>query len=239
MVRIDPDGQLDDWYKEDDEFKWDDRVTDQKTAEKLHGGKAIYVGKEATISSVKNGKIMDKVGLHADGTVTKGGKRLAINSTMRFSNASGSSFQSRQTQGSFFSIGVDGALIGGFGFQVGLVSDAVGDTSFFINFNANVGFGGGAGWDAGTISPTGNNQFLTSDFDGNSGGYNVGISTPILDASWGKGGSVDNNWHATNKVRPSKFGDIQRGYKTEQSGFGVGTGIGAGAMYSYGTTKVF
>ncbi|WP_430612239.1 hypothetical protein [Flavobacterium sp. JP2137] len=240
---IDPTGMAaeenDEWVKKGNTYFWDDRVTSQETASKYHGGEAKHIGVDKTVSTDKNGKTVDSVTLSNDGSMTKGNKTVGVNSNEKLTNQSGSTFISRQTQGSFLSIGVDGALMGGFGFQVGLVSDAVGDTSFFINFNANIGVGGGAGWDAGTISPTGDNQFLTSDFGGNSASYNAGISTPILDASWGKGGSVDSNWHATDKMRPSKFGDIQRGYKTSQSGFGLGSGFGAGAMYSYGTTKVF
>ncbi|WP_430612265.1 hypothetical protein [Flavobacterium sp. JP2137] len=240
---IDPTGMAaeenDEWVKKGNTYFWDDRVTSQETASKYHGGEAKHIGVDKTVSTDKNGKTVDSVTLSNDGSMTKGNKTVGVNSNEKLMNQSGSTFISRQTQGSFLSIGVDDALMGGFGFQVGLVSDAVGETSFFINFNANIGVGGGAGWDAGTISPTGDNQFLTSDFGGNSASYNAGISTPILDASWGKGGSVDSNWHATDKMRSSNFGKMDRGYKTSQSGFGVGSGFGAGAMYSYGTTKVF
>ncbi|WP_430612233.1 RHS repeat-associated core domain-containing protein [Flavobacterium sp. JP2137] len=240
---IDPTGMAaeenDEWVKKGNTYFWDDRVTSQETASKYHGGEAKHIGVDKTVSTDKNGKTVDSVTLSNDGSMTKGNKTVGVNSNEKLTNQSGSTFISRQTQGSFLSIGVDGALMGGFGFQVGLVSDAVGDTSFFINFNANIGVGGGAGWDAGTISPTGDNQFLNSDFDGNSGGYNAGISTPILDASWGKGGSVDSNWHATNKMNHTEFGANRRGYKTTQSGFSTGSGFRAGGMYSYGTTKVF
>ena len=48
---------------------------------------------------------------------------------------------------------------------------------------------------------------------------------------------------ATDKMSPSNFGqnkgEIQRGYKVQQSGMGPGGSYGAGGIYSYGTTKTF
>ncbi len=237
---IDPTGmEGEEWVKENNTYKWDDRVKDQKTATEYHGKNARYIGVNTTVSTVRNGESVDAVRLNDDGTVTKNGTTLGVNSSKTFTNEYGSVFKPKQTQGSFLSIGFDGALIGGFGVQVGLVNDAVGNTDFFINFNGNIGFGGGAGWDAGTVAPTGNNQFLNSDFAGNSGGYNAGVSTPLFDASWTKGGSVKSDWHATDKMNPSKFGDHRSGYRTNQAGFGSGGSWRVGGMYSFGTTKTF
>src|SRR5699024_1718382 len=103
----------------------------------------------------------------------------------------------------------------------------------------NLGFGLSLGLVAGTMTPTEGHQFLNTDFDGNSAGYNIGVSTPVFDASWTKGGSVDKNWHATDKLDSSRFGKNRRGYKTIQAGFGPGGSWSAGGMWSYGTTKTF
>ncbi len=84
-----------------------------------------------------------------------------------------------------------------------------------------------------------NNQFLNTDFDGNSSVYNVGVSTPIFDASWQKGGSIEKNWHARKKMHSSNFGDHERGYNINSSGSGPGGSWGANGIYSFGTTKVF
>lgn len=123
------------------------------------------------------------------------------------------------------------------------MNDAVGSTDFFINFNGNIGFGLFTGLSTGTVSPTGGNQFVTSDFAGNSSSYSAGANSPIYDASWTSGGTIDSNMHAVDKMNPSNFGrnkgEIQRGYTIEQSGMAPGTGWGGGLIYSYGTTKTF
>jgi hypothetical protein len=240
LARIDPDGKLDEWVKtEDNTYVWDDRVTDQASAVEHHGENAKHVGASATVQSVSGGEVLDSVNLNSDGTVTKNGTTLAQGSSESFTNAAGSSFQSRQTEGSFVGVGYNFALLGGFGLDIGLVMDAVGNSDFYINFNGNLGFGGGLGLNVGSVLPTGGNQFLTSDFAGNSSSYSIGVTTPILDASISPGGSINSNLHAVDKMNTSNFGKIDRGYRTEQSGFGKPGGFGFGAMYSYGTTKVF
>jgi RHS repeat-associated protein len=243
IKRIDPTGMLDEWVKDGDNYIWDDRVTDQATAEQYRGSGASYIGKAATVTSKQGGRILDSVKLNSDGSVTKNNVTLEAGSDGAFVNAAGSSFQPRQTQGSFISFGFDGAFVGGFGVQLGLVNDAVGSTDFFINFNGNIGFGLFTGLSTGTVSPTGGNQFVTSDFAGNSSSYSAGANSPIYDASWTSGGTIDSNMHAVDKMNPSNFGrnkgEIQRGYTIEQSGMAPGTGWGGGLIYSYGTTKTF
>lgn len=128
-------------------------------------------------------------------------------------------------------------MIGGFGVQIGLVNDSVGNTDFFINFNGNMGIGLFTGLSAGKINPSGDNQFVTDDFSGTSSSITGGGSTPVFDASWTAGGSIDNSLHATDKMNPANFGKTRNGYKVEQSGMGPGGSWGAGVMYSFGTTK--
>ena len=243
IKRIDPTGMLDEWVKNDDSYLWDDRVTDQTTAEKYHGGDAKYIGSTATVKSVQGGKTLDSIKLNSNGSVTKNDVTLEAGSDGAFTNVAGSSFKPRQTSGSFISFGFDAGFVGGFGIQLGLVNDAVGETDFFINFNGNIGIGLFTGLSAGTVTPTGENQFITSDFSGNSSSYTVGASSPVFDASWTSGGTIDNNMPAVDKMNPSNFGrnkgDLQRGYRTKESGMGPGGGWGAGGIYSYGTTKVF
>src|SRR5699024_4180585 len=236
----DPTGMAaEEWVKKDGKYFWDDRVVDQATAEEHHGEEAKHIGVNKVVSTVVNGEKVDSVALNEDGTVTKDGKTLTENSNKTFKNKFGSTFQPRQTNGSFVSFGFDGALLGGFGLQIGLVSDALGDVSFFVNFNGNLGFGLSLGLEAGTMTPTGGHQFLNTDFDGNSSVYNVGVSTPIFDASWQKGGSIEKNWHARKKMHSSNFGDHERGYNINSSGSGPGGSWGANGIYSFGTTKVF
>ncbi len=239
IKRIDSTGMLDEWVKNDDSYLWDDRVIDQTTAEKYHGGDAKYIGSTATVKSVQGGKTLDSIKLNSNGSVTKNDVTLEAGSDVAFTNVAGSSFKPRQTSGSFISFGFDAGFVGGFGIQLGLVNDAVGETDFFINFNGNIGIGLFTGLSAGTVTPTGENQFITSDFLGNSSSYTVGASSPVFDASWAPGGTINNNSHAIDKINTSNFGNTPRGYKTSETGMGPGGGWGAGGMYSYGTTKVF
>jgi RHS repeat-associated protein len=240
MRFVDPDGmQGEDWVKKDGKYFWDDRVNDSKTAKEVHGDDAEYVFKSGSIETSKNGKNIDSVDLNSDGTVTKNGETLAVDSDKTFTNAAGSIFEPKQTKGSFISVGYDIALFGGFGIQIGLVNDAVGDTDFFVNFNGNMGLGLFTGLSAGTVDPTGDNQFLTGDFSGTGSSYTAGFNTPIFDASWTAGGNIDNSLHATDKMKPENFGNMRRGYTVEQSGMGPGGSWGAGGMYSFGTTKTF
>ncbi|WP_242499274.1 RHS repeat protein [Flavobacterium sp. 140616W15] len=230
-------GGGDDWVKDGDGYMWDDRVTDQATAEEYHGSGAKYIGEAATVTSKQNGNVLDSVSLNSDGSVTKDGVTIQAGSDGSFTNAAGSSFKSRQTGGSFVSVGFDGAFGGGFGVQLGIVNDAVGNTDLFLNFNGNIGFGLFMGLSAGTVSPTGDNQFTTSDFAGNSSSYTAGVSAPVFDASWTAGGTIDNKANAVDKMNPSDFGRTPRGYSIDQSGMGPGGAWGAGGIYSYGTTK--
>ena len=236
----DPTGMAaEEWVNKDGKYFYDDRVVDQATAEEHHGEDAKHIGVNKTVSTVVNGEKVDSVTLNEDGTVTKNGKTLSENSSKTFTNQFGSTFQPRQTNGSFVSFGFDGALFGGYGIQFGMVSDAFNNTNWFINFNGNIGLGLDLGLTTGTIKTTGDNQFLTDDFDGNSSVYNVGLSTPVFNASWQKGGSVNKDWHARRKMHSSNFGDHKRGYKINSSGSGPGGSWGAGGIYSFGTTKVF
>src|SRR5690554_772875 len=195
---VDPTGMSsEEWLKVGNNYIWDDRVTDEATATQYHGENAAYVGVNKTISTVRNGEAVDSVTLNDNGTVTKGGTTLQVNDKGTFTNEYGSTFKAKQTEGSYFQVSGGFAFLGGFGISAGVVTDAVGDSKFFINFDGNLGFGLGAGIDAGTATPTGNNQFLANDFAGNSGSYNIGVTVPVLpiDANLNRGGSVKSNWH--------------------------------------------
>ena len=131
---------------------------------------------------------------------------------------------------------VNEALFGGFGYGGGVVKDATGKWPTYFTFNGNIG---GVGLDIGENTPTGSNQFYKEDFAGNSGSYNFGVSTPIVDFGYGFGGSLDPHVGGTKAMNPGNFGRNNGGYKTEQIGLSPGTGAGASAMFSYGKTWVY
>src|SRR5690554_1368322 len=172
---VDPTGMAsEEWLKVGNNYIWDDRVTDQATATEYHGENAAYVEVNKTVSTVRNGEAIDAVTLNDNGTT------LQVNDTKVFTNEHGSTFKARQTSGDYAQISAGFAFLGGFGISFGIVNDAVGDSKFFFTFDGNLGFGLGAGIDAGTATPTGSNQFLANDFAGNSGSYNVGVTLPVL-----------------------------------------------------------
>ncbi|SFW76217.1 RHS repeat-associated core domain-containing protein [Sinomicrobium oceani] len=237
---VDPTGKSAlEWVKVKNEYIWDDRVTDQATAEQYQGEDAKYVGANATVSTVKNGETVDSVTLNNDGSVTQGEATLGVNSKQVIANAYGSTFKPKQTGGDYLQISAGFAFLGGFGIAFGIVNDAVGNSNFYFNFDGNIGLGLGVSLDSGTTTPTGTNQFLTSNFAGNSSSYNAGITVMGIDASRHVGGSIHDSWHTNDKMNTSKFGDHRSGYRTNQGGLGIGRGLRLSAMYSYGTTTVF
>ncbi|WP_431357128.1 hypothetical protein [Pedobacter lusitanus] len=237
---IDPDGmEATDWVEKGNKFVWDDRVTDAVTAEKYQGEGAKYIGKEAT-ASVSNGSTsLETVSLHEDGSITKGGVTLAAGSKESFSNSLGSTFTPRQTEGSYMGVSAGFAAIGGFGIGAGLVTDATGNSDFYVSFSGNIGIGIGAQLDFGQTIPTATNQqFHNQDFVGKGASYNVGVSTPLMDAGVSYGGSLDPNTVGGKAMNYNRFGANDGGYKTHQTGFSFGTGWGGGAMYSNSRTKL-
>lgn len=230
---IDPDGRSSfDWVKKDGQFVWDDRVTNQASAEDLHGKDAVYFGKSATIKSIKGEVVLDEVSLNADGTVSMNGITLAQNSSLSFTNAYGSSFRSRQTSGSYMGFSANFAFVGGFGISVGRVTDALGQSNTYFSFNANIGFGVDAGLGPGSILPTGNNQFLNIDFIGEGSSYSMGA----MDGGISFGGSIGQGMTTRQKFDWDKFGDHRRGFKTVQPALGLPIGIGGSVMYTNSRT---
>jgi len=238
---IDPDGrETKDWVKDGNKYIWDDRVIDERTAEQYYSG-SEYIGKQASVNSVKKstGEVLSTTTLNADGSITQNGITITEDSqnTQYFTNESGSYFYPRKTTGTFVGFSANFAAIGGFGISFGKVWDSVGDSSWYFSFNGNIGIGANTGLDAGSIRPTGGNQFLVADFGGKSASYNVGLDTPVMNASWAKGGTLHPSYNSNaDYFNYNKWGENDMGYVTSQSGFFKGTGWGGGAMWTYGQT---
>ena len=234
---VDPDGMKgDDWVKRDNNYVWDDRVVDQKTATEFQGDGAKYIGKEVQVAvKDKDGNLSEHIGLHADGSISKGDWTIEAGATGNFSNSNGSIFRSRQTEGGFVGGSYGFALIGGVGVAGGMVTDATGNSSPYFTFSGNLGIGEGGQGEAGLIKPDGPHQFLLDDFEGKGGSYNVGVSVPFISVGATTGGSLKSNIGGTQALYPSNFGKNVRGYTIKQIGASPG-GAGASAMYSFSTT---
>lgn len=233
---IDPDGMVPfDWIKRGDEFLWDDRVTDQASAEELHGKDARYFGKSNTIQSRRGDDVLDAVSLNADGTVSMNGITLPQNSRLSFSKAYGSTFRSRQTSGSYIGLSANFAFMGGFGISIGRVTDAVGQSDTYFSFHGNIGFGLDAGVDLGSITPQGAHQFMNSDFVGEGSSYNIGA----FDAGWSSGGSIGPGMTTNQRFDPRQWGRHEGGYRMQQPSIGLPTGVGASFMYSNSRTRLW
>jgi len=241
---VDPDGmEGTDWVKKGNNYFWDDRVVDQKTANQYQG-KSQYIGQQANVTSMNiDGSAADAtISLNSDGTVTREGVTLGQDSDQIFTNATGSEFLPRQTTGNHYGLSTNFAALGGFGYGAGLVHDATGKWGAYFTFNGNIGLGESTGVDIGMNTPTGSGQFYKEDFAGNSGSYNAGLSTPVLSVGWAKGGSLLPHTGGTEALNVDNFGQGVRGYKTSQVGFAgptKGMKVSASAMYSFGTTWVY
>lgn len=153
---------------------------------------------------------------------------------------SGSSSRPGPTGGNYVQVSAGFAFGGGFGVAAGKGYDASGNSKWYLNFEGNIGYGGGVALEGGIIAPTGSHQFQTDDFGGNSGSYNFGFTGYNIDANLHTGGSLDKSWSGREKINPLNFGKNDKGgYRTTQIGLGKGRGFRFGGMYSYGTTKVF
>ena len=70
------------------------------TAQEVMTPKLLWkLGRVSALGISKDGKNIDSVDLNSDGTVTKNGETLAVDSDKTFTNAAGSVFESKQTQG--------------------------------------------------------------------------------------------------------------------------------------------
>jgi len=242
---IDPDGmETKEWVQKPNingdgkQFVWDDRVVDQKTAEKYDGKDAKYVGKAATVTSYSpNDLPLDQVQLKSDGTISE--QQLVDRSGMMWNkdgivtNAAGSTFQARQTTGHYVDFTAGFSALGGFGFSTGKITDAVGNSKPFFTFNGNLGVGLAAGFEAGGILPTAKGtQFYVDQYAGSSSTYSGGAF--IVGASYG--GSIDSNPNISNpdKMNYKNFGLNKGGYTT--TGVSLSAGFDFGAMYTNGTT---
>lgn len=225
-----------DWVKDGDTYMWDDRVVDQKTAEKYHGETATYIAKEATVTARKDGVLGATISLHSDGTISKLGETLPVNSDETFTNANGSKFVPRQTDGEFLGVSAGFAAVGGFGISIGVVKDALGETKPYFSFSGNIGFGVGIEAEMGDITPTKNNQFLTDDFAGKGAAYNGSVSLPYVSLGVGYAGSLDSDVHGGKAMNPANFGNNDRGYLIKQGT--ASRGLGGYLTYSNSRTWV-
>lgn len=240
MRFVDPDGmEGNDWVKRDNNYFWDDRVVDQKTAKEFQGDGAAYIGKEVQVAvKDKDGNLSEHIGLHADGSISKGDWTKEAGTTGNFSNSNGSIFRSTQTEGGFIGCTFGFAFMGGFSVGAGIVADATGNSSPYLTFSGNIGVGGGFSLDIGSAIPSGGNQFYAADFGGTGGAYNVGVETPLVSGGVSYGGSLMPSTGGSKAMDASNFGRNDFGYTTKQLGLSFGGGWSASAMYSYGTTKV-
>lgn len=142
--------------------------------------------------------------------------------------------------GEYKSLSINGALIGGIGLEIGVVTDALGNSRPFFTFNGNLGIGGGISLNAGILKPTMNNEpFLAEDLAGFGAGYSASGSYGIgVDLNYG--GSLQPGVSGIDKFNPKNFGTGKRGYTTETIGSGFsGPGVGVGVMINYSRTWVW
>ncbi len=93
--------------------------------------------------------------------------------------------------GSFSSFSVTGIIGGGITYEIGFVTDANENKALFFTFHGHLGIGGGFALNSGSIEPTGERDFVITDWAGEGGGYDCSINTPFGSWGVGRGGNFD------------------------------------------------
>ncbi len=256
---IDPDGmEGTDWIKKGNNIFFDPNANASNYQE-LHGNDATRItglkGTDAdnnvlySYSLNDNGTVTDSNGDYVrESLTTEGGTNISVWSgyVQQAELAGILALDGTRDQHTPFYAGAsyNMAFLGGYGFGGGVVRDQKGDWGLYGTFNGNIGAGIGVGLEGGIINPTSSEPFTVEDFAGNSSTYSAGT----LGLGISKGGTVDKNWSAGDKIinyGENKWGSNPRGYTTGGGSLGEfskptlkNAQAGASLIYSYSTTGV-
>jgi hypothetical protein len=118
-----------------------------------------------------------------------------------------------ETGGKAYGFGVNGALGGGIGFEIGLVTDANDDWGLYFSFKVNAGLGADVGLNVTDIQPTHDGKFELQDFEGTSLEVSASINTPLGGGGVSVGGTSPDVGESF-QDRVSNVGKDKRGYQT-------------------------
>lgn len=238
---IDPDGMEavagDDWIKRGKDVIFDSTVTTQEQATAVYGDEAKTLGASAQISA-KDGSY--EYNLNSDGSVTDSAGS-AVDTSENVTTPGGHTIISPDSKkGSYFGIGIGGAVGGGISLEGGFVKDATGNWGAYFSFGGNVGLGGDAGLKMGETTPTGDNPFALTDFAGKSNSFSAGLG-PVGAEAGGSDGSAN---AGVNRINPTSWGKNPRGYEFNNGGPSLispklNPSLSAGAMYTGSKTWVW
>ncbi|MDO5979397.1 RHS repeat-associated core domain-containing protein [Flavivirga spongiicola] len=121
----------------------------------------------------------------------------------------------------FVGVSVNGAFIGGIGFDIGIVRDGTNNYGLYFNFNGNVGFGGGAGIDYGRFESTDGNTVLLEHLPGRSYSYDFSLSSPLGGYGYNYGGTLKDTSNRRDKFNFNNFGGGRDGYTSGTGNFSL------------------
>jgi len=233
---IDPDGMIgQDWVRKGEKVFYDSEIKSNEQAKAKYGDNAIHLAEGSTTTGKVGNEIKYQYTYHNDGTVTDiNGDTLSKN--LNVETEGGTTIIGSENKSGFkFSFGLNAALGGGWGFDLGIVKDAGGEINLFFSSNANFGFGADVGLSFGQINSNHSGPFLSEDVPGESLSLYAGIESPFGGIGGSYGGTFSNSLTPAQRLNPANYGtsDVGRGNTEFSRGFfqAPSEKIGAGVMY--------
>ena len=231
MRFTDPDGMGPlDWIRDGKNIFFDPTIKSQADATAAYGAFAQHFDEGSTLTGTKGGETAYQYTFHDNGTVTNMDNQT-IDTSNDIQTEGGTTIQSTEAkEGNFAGFSIGGAFFGGITLEAGFVNDDVGGKAAYFSFGGNAGIGGGAGFKAGKITPTGENPFSVNDFSGKGNSISTAVDSPLGGYGAERGGSQGSSF--------GNYGDNPRGYKYTAGGVGITPSLRAEATISETKTWV-
>jgi RHS repeat-associated protein len=240
----DPTGmESDDWIKKGKDIFYDSAVTSQKEATEKYGTEATHLNEGTTLTGTKDGQTSYQYTFHDNGTVTdKDGGTLST--TENITTEAGTTIIGSERKSGFkVSYGFNGALGGGWGFDVGFVKDSGGNVGFFLSSNSNVGLGVDGGLSFGSIKSQHSGPFLLEDAGGQSLSASVGVETPVGGIGLNYGGTFSSSLSPSQRLNISNYGTSDTGRGNVEGSRSLvqspSSKVSVGAMYRKSNVSVW
>ncbi|WP_177734353.1 RHS repeat domain-containing protein [Flavobacterium inviolabile] len=214
----------DDWVKNGKNIFFDATISSQADATAAYGDSVKHLNDGSTLTGYKRGKASYQYTFHNNGTVTNMNNKT-IDTSNDILTEGGTTIQSTGAKsGNFSGVSIGGAFLGGISFEAGFINDDIGGKAAYFTFGGNAGIGGGTGFKAGKITPTGDNPFSIIDFAGKGNSISTSFNTPLGGYGWERGGSQGSSF--------GNFGDNKRGYQYTAGSVGITPSLKVEAIIS-------
>ena len=212
MRFVDPDGmQGQDWIRKGSKIFFDSEIKSQAQAQSKYGDTSVHLTEGSTTIGKVDGEVKYQYTYHNDGTVSDIDGNVK-SKTSNIETAGGTTIIGSENKSGFkFSFGLNAALGGGWGFDIGIAKDAGGDVSMFASSNSNVGFGADAGFSFGPIFSTHSGPFLSEDVPGQSLSVSTGIQSPFGGVGGSYGGTFSSSLTPAQRLNTANYGTSDTG----------------------------